>query len=135
MHEAETPATSSSPRAVRIPIEGLEPIEVEAALDGETVLVDLRSEDDRATEGVPGAIGAAAKELISWAEGTWADMPFELERSRRIIVYSSEDAESRDAAEALREMGFERVAYLIGGSERWARHQTRATASSDATET
>lgn len=131
--EAETPGPFTSPFAVRIPIEGLEPIEVEAALDGETVLIDLRR--DLVSQPVPGAIVVTPEEFIAWAEGTWTDMPFQLERSRRIIICASEDSESRKAVEALREMGYERGAYLIGGSDRWARHQTRAAAATDDRET
>jgi rhodanese-related sulfurtransferase len=133
MHgEGET--TPSSRGAITIPVEGLEPIEVEAALDGETVLIDLRLEADRVTEGIPGAIETTSQKLMSWAAGTWIDSPFELGRSRRIIVYSSDDSESRTVVESLQAMGFERVAYLVGGLDRWARRRDGATTSTDATD-
>lgn len=120
MHsEAKTPESSASRSALTIPIEGLEPIEVEAALDGETILIDLRPETDRVIEGIPGAFEATPETLVPWAAGSWDDRPFELEKSRRIIVYSSDDTQSRTAVQALLEMGFERAAYLIGGLHSW----------------
>ncbi|MGH8945442.1 MAG: rhodanese-like domain-containing protein [Acidimicrobiia bacterium] len=124
---------SSSP-ATSIPIEGLEPVEVVAALDGETVLIDLRGQLDAAVaDGIPGAIPMTAGVLASWAAGSQPDMPFGLEKDRRIIVYSSDDSESRRVVESLRDMGFGRVAYLIGGLDSWKRRNRGETASTDAT--
>jgi rhodanese-related sulfurtransferase len=127
--------TESERAAASIPIEGLKPVEVVAALDGETVLIDLRDQSDRAVaDGIPGAIPATPQILTSWATGSLPDMPFALEKDRRIIVYSSDDSESRQVVEFLRDMGFGRVAYLIGGLDSWTRRHTVEPASTDATD-
>lgn len=125
---------SEKASASTIPIEGLKPVEVVAALDGETVLIDLRAETDRTTDGIPGAIRATPQVFTSWATGSQPGMPFALEKDRRIIVYSSDDSESRQVVEALRDMGFGRVAYLIGGLDSWTRRHTAEPASTDATD-
>lgn len=104
-------------------------------MDGETVLIDLRDQSDPAVaDGIPGAIPATPQMLTSWAAGSQPDMPFALEKDRRIIVYSSDDSESRQVVEALRDLGFGRVAYLIGGLDSWTQRHTAEPASTDATD-
>lgn len=129
----QTESWNRTPTPTSIPIEGLRPVEVSAALDGETLLIDLRDQASHpVAAGIPGAIPARPEVVSAWAAGSEPGMPFELQKDRRIIVYSSDDSESRQVVEALRDMGFGRVAYLIGGLDSWAQRHTETAASPDA---
>ena len=132
-------STNSSGRATKgqspIPVEGLRPVEVAATLDGDTLVIDLRPEvDPVGGSGIPGATHATVEVLSGWAKGERTNGPATLEPSRRIIVYSSDEIEARSAAEMLRDLGFDRVAYLKGGFDGWTPREAKTATSTNGAE-
>jgi len=101
-------------------IEGLSPTDVAAALDGETLLVDVREPEERESAGViPGAFPVPRGVLEFWADPENPNHRSELDRSRRTIFYCDSGDRSALAADALQRLGHWSVAYLEGGLKVW----------------
>lgn len=87
---------------------------------GETLLVDVREPDELAQQGViPGAIPAARGLIEFWADPTSPYHRYEFDPSQPAILYSGTGSRSALAAEALRRLGYTRVAHLDGGLTAW----------------
>lgn len=106
-------------------IEGLPPLEVVAALDGETVLIDVREENARQVA-IPGGVPIPAHVLLSLAdpsgqiEGRFArGVGPHLEHGRRLVVYCNDGDLSATTAACLFELGYEQATYLVGGLAAW----------------
>lgn len=107
-------------------IESLSPTEVAAALDGETLLVDVREPDECQKNGVlPGAIFAPRGVLEFCADPVNPHRLEEFDRGRRIILYCDTGDRSAMAADTLQRMGYWRVAQLAGGLEGWVENGRR----------
>jgi rhodanese-related sulfurtransferase len=87
---------------------------------GETLLVDVREPEERAEEGtIPGAISAARGLIEFSADPTSPGYRPEFDPSRPTILFSGTGGRSALAAEALRRLGYTRVAHLDGGLKAW----------------
>jgi len=107
-------------------VENLTSVEVEAAIDGECLLVDIREPEEREARGaIPGSILAPRGLLEFWADPTSPAYRAEFDRARRVILYSTSGGRSALAADALQRLGYRRVAHLDGGFKAWidAGHQ------------
>ena len=99
-----------------------EPAEAEAEVRaGDAVIVDIRSESQRAADGaVPGA-AFVARNLLEWRldpQSDWRDP--ELARvDRRVIVMCDAGYQSSLVAATLQELGHEDATDLAGGFQAW----------------
>lgn len=106
--------------SARSRIESLTPTEVAAALDGETLLVDVREKDERLDRGtLPGSVSVPRGRLEFCADPGGESRSPEFDLSRRTILYCTDGTRSALAADTLSRMGYWRVAYLSGGLESW----------------
>lgn len=99
----------------------LRPREATAAIRGGAVLVDIRSETQRATDGiVPDAIWLA-RNVLEWR----CDPSCEAHDDRvggverHVIVMCDEGYQSSLAAATLQQLGFARATDIIGGFQAW----------------
>jgi rhodanese-related sulfurtransferase len=97
------------------------PEEARAAMDHGAVLVDIRSDSQRARDGaVPGAV-PIARNVLEWRCDPAS--PYRDERvsdpEQRLIVMCDEGYQSSLAAAALQELGHERATDLAGGFQAW----------------
>lgn len=91
------------------------PQELKARLDwGEPALtiIDVRDRSQFNQQRIMGAISMPVESLVAAAQAA-------LELKRDIYVYGSQDSDTANAANALREQGYERVAELQGGLQGW----------------
>lgn len=104
----------------RARIENLAPVEVLAALDGDSVLIDVREKQERAEHGfIPGDVSAPRGMLEFWADPNSAYHREEFDPEGRIILYCASGGRSALAADTLQRMGYRRVAHLDGGLQAW----------------
>lgn len=116
----ETVSASLMVAQAKARVENLTPVEVEAAIDGECLLVDIREADERTAQGaIPGSILAPRGVLEFWADPTSPAYREEFDPTRRVILYSASGGRSALAAEALQRLGYRRVAHLDGGFKSW----------------
>lgn len=104
----------------RAQIENLAPVEVVAALDGDSLLVDVREEQERVEYGhIPGDVFAPRGMLEFWADPKSPLHRNEFDPEERVILYCASGGRSALAAETLQRMGYRRVAHLDGGLQAW----------------
>jgi rhodanese-related sulfurtransferase len=101
----------------------LEPAEAARAVaSGDAVLVDVRSDADRASEGVIPGAHWHPRNVLEWRIDP-ASEAHDPQRSgdldRRIIVVCNEGYQSSLAAATLQTLGFHRATDLIGGFRAW----------------
>ena len=100
----------------------VEPLEARDAIAaGDAVLVDIRSESQRALDGVVPDALYIARNLLEWRcdpSSPWRD-PAASDPSRRLIVMCSEGHQSTLAAAALHDLGLHRATDLVGGFRAW----------------
>jgi rhodanese-related sulfurtransferase len=106
----------------RARLERVEPEDAAAAVrDDRALLVDIRSESQRAADGVVPEAAFVARNVLEWRldpESPWRDP--ELARTdRRIIVMCNEGYQSSLAAATLQTLGFARATDVIGGFQAW----------------
>jgi rhodanese-related sulfurtransferase len=120
---------SEAPRTVeelldkaRSAITRLTPAETLAAVEGGGLIVDIRSAEARGRDGiVPGSIHVP-RTVLEWRlepGGRWRN-PHVGGVDRRIIVLCDHGYSSMLAAAVLAELGYAKVADVIGGFEGWA---------------
>ena len=117
-----------SPRSVdelleeaRRRLDRLDADEAAAAVDAGAVLVDIRSDSQRARDGaVPGALHVARNEL-EWRADPACDYrdPRIADPGRRVILMCDAGYQSSLAAATLQELGIERATDLAGGFQAW----------------
>ena len=108
--------------AARARLERVEPDEALAALrQDRAVLVDIRSDSQRAGDGVVPEAAFVARNVLEWRldpESPWRDR--ELARTdRRIILMCNEGYQSSLAAATLQELGHTNATDLAGGFQAW----------------
>lgn len=104
----------------RSQVESLTPLEVSAALDGDTLLVDVREESERSSRGViEGDVSAPRGMLEFWADPASPHHRLEFRRERRTILYCASGGRSALATLLLQRLGYSRVAHLDGGINAW----------------
>jgi len=96
--------------------------DVEAAVRDGAVLVDIRSERQRADGLIPGAI-FHPRNVLEWrcdpASG-YDDPRLSGDLSRRLVLVCHEGYQSSLAAATLQDLGFSRATDLVGGFQAWA---------------
>ena len=99
----------------------IEPHEARDAIDGGALLVDIRSESQRAADGiVPSAIWVP-RNVLEWR----CDPSCEARDDRvgglerRVIVMCDEGYQSSLAASTLQQLGFTHATDLVGGFQAW----------------
>jgi rhodanese-related sulfurtransferase len=106
----------------RSQIDRLEPRQAAACVaDSGALLVDIRSEAQRAADGViPGAM-FHPRNVLEWRMDPASEHkdPAVGGLDRRVILVCDEGYQSSLAAATLREIGFARVADLVGGFQAW----------------
>jgi rhodanese-related sulfurtransferase len=99
----------------------LTPAEAAAAADADALVVDIRSESDRAGTGVvPGSLHIP-RTVLEWRfepGGAWRN-PHVDGLGRQLIVMCDHGYSSIFAAAALARLGYRRVGDVIGGFESW----------------
>jgi rhodanese-related sulfurtransferase len=99
----------------------LEPHEAAAAVREGALIIDIRSESQRAADGVvPDAI-FIARNVLEWRcdpRSEHRDPRFD-GRSRQLIVMCNEGYQSSLAAATLHELGLTRSTDLVGGFQAW----------------
>jgi rhodanese-related sulfurtransferase len=95
---------------------------LDAVRDG-AVLVDIRSEVQRASDGLmPGAI-FHPRNVLEWrcdALSGYDDPQLSGDLGRRIVLVCNEGYQSSLAAATLQDLGFARATDLVGGFQAWA---------------
>jgi len=95
---------------------------LDAIRDG-AVLVDIRSEVQRARDGIiPGAI-FHPRNALEWrcdASSGYDDARLSGDLGRRIVLVCNEGYQSSLAAATLQDLGFARATDLVGGFQAWA---------------
>ncbi len=81
--------------------------------DESALLVDVRGEDEWANGYIPGAVLVPLRDLADRIEEVAPD------RSQSVVLYCAVGARSLRAAEAMRELGYERPVSLAGGIVDW----------------
>jgi rhodanese-related sulfurtransferase len=108
--------TDASTRIAR-----LEPAQAFAELEAGACLVDIRSDIARERDGVvPGALHVP-RTVLEWRldpDSPWRN-PHAGGLDVRVVVLCDHGCSSVFAAATLRELGFERVADVVGGFEAW----------------
>jgi rhodanese-related sulfurtransferase/mannose-6-phosphate isomerase-like protein (cupin superfamily) len=108
--------------AARARLRRLAPVQAREALAGpDTVLVDIRPEGQRATEGtIPGAL-IVERNVLEWRfdPGSPARLPTAIRSDLQVIVFCSEGYASSLAAADLHEIGLWRATDIIGGFQAW----------------
>ena len=102
-------------------LERLEPPDAASAMADDAVLVDIRSDSQRAQDGiVPGAV-VIPRNVLEWRCDPGS--PHRDERvcdpTRQVIVLCDEGYQSSLAAANLKRLGLERVTDLAGGFQAW----------------
>ena len=102
-------------------LERVGPQAAQAAVESGAVIVDVRSESQRASDGaVPGAI-YYPRNVLEWRCDPESDARDErlTDLDRQVIVMCNEGYASSLAAATLQEMGFSRATDLDGGFQAW----------------
>ena len=87
---------------------------------GDTILIDLREDDERFLEGtIPNSLHVPRGMIELSADPSSPLHRQELDPERRIIVYCSSGSRSALAADTLLGMGYKDVAHLGGGMMAW----------------
>ncbi len=102
-------------------IENLEVDQLAAELEqDDTVLVDLREDNERAAQGaIPGAVHAPRGMLEFWADPSSSYHRPEFDPNRRVVLHCAGGGRSALAADTLQQMGYSNVAHLEGGFTAW----------------
>lgn len=102
-------------------VETLSVAEAKSLLGGDDVVfVDVRDAAELARNGkIPGAVHAPRAFLEFHADPASPSHKPELASGKRLVVYCGSGARSALAARTLKDMGFERVANLLGGFGAW----------------
>jgi rhodanese-related sulfurtransferase len=105
----------------RTRIDRVSPEEAASEMTGGALLVDIRSESQRAEDGViPGAV-YHPRNVLEWRmdPASGHNDPAVGGVDRRVIVVCNEGYQSSLAAATLSDIGFTRAADLVGGFQAW----------------
>jgi rhodanese-related sulfurtransferase len=106
----------------RARLDRVSPEEAEAAVHDGALLVDIRSEVDRAADGViPGSLHQP-RNALEWRADPASghdDPRLSADLDRRIVIVCSDGYQSSLAAATLQDLGFARATDLVGGFRAW----------------
>ena len=97
------------------------PEEARAALTDGAVLIDIRSDEQRAADGTVPVAVRIPRNVLEWRcdpSSEWRDERVS-DPSRRVIVMCNEGYQSSLAAVLLQDLGLERATDLDGGFQAW----------------
>jgi rhodanese-related sulfurtransferase len=99
----------------------LDPVQAREAMDDGALLIDIRSESQRARDGVVPDSLFVARNVLEWrCDPTSEHRDPRIDgRRRRLIVMCDEGYQSSLAAAALHELGLTRATDLVGGFQAW----------------
>jgi rhodanese-related sulfurtransferase len=99
----------------------LDPVQAGEAMDDGALLIDIRSESQRARDGVVPDSLFVARNVLEWrCDPTSEHRDPRIDgRRRRLIVMCDEGYQSSLAAAALHELGLKRATDLVGGFQAW----------------
>jgi rhodanese-related sulfurtransferase len=109
--------------AARRHLDRVEPADLAGEIDGGALVVDIRPEANRRSEGaLPGAI-VLERNVLEWRlDPTSPDrIPEADQRDLRVVLVCNEGYASSLAAAALRQLGLGRATDLVGGYRHWKR--------------
>ena len=98
----------------------LDPLQAHAAMASGALLIDIRSDGQRAADGeVPGAL-VIARNALEWrCDPTCAAHDPRIDPEQVVIVMCDDGYQSSLAAATLLQLGLERATDLIGGFQAW----------------
>jgi rhodanese-related sulfurtransferase len=99
----------------------VEPEDLQAQLERGAVLVDIRSDSQRAADGVVEEALFIPRNVLEWRcdpSSPWRD-PAVSDPGRRLIVMCDEGYQSSLAAATLQELGLPEATDLVGGFQAW----------------
>jgi rhodanese-related sulfurtransferase len=99
----------------------LDPVQAREAMDDGALLIDIRSESQRARDGVVPDSLFVARNVLEWrCDPTSEHRDPRIDgRRRQLIVMCDEGYQSSLAAAALHELGLTRATDLVGGFQHW----------------
>lgn len=106
-------------------IDRVEPQDLERAMSGGALLIDIRPIENRSREGeMPGAM-VIDRLVLEWRLAPSSDHRIvDLEPGQQVIVFCNEGYSSSLAAATLRELGVDGATDLVGGYRAWKETQT-----------
>jgi rhodanese-related sulfurtransferase len=105
----------------RLGIRRYEPTEALDRAASGSVLIDLRSDDERGRDGIiPGSVHVP-RSVLEWRvdESSGFSNPHVAQQELELVLVCNEGYSSSFAAAALRKLDFSRAADLIGGFQAW----------------
>jgi rhodanese-related sulfurtransferase/mannose-6-phosphate isomerase-like protein (cupin superfamily) len=108
--------------AARARLRRLSPNEVyQAVANTEAILVDIRSESQRAIEGSIASALVVERNVLEWRfdPASSARLPVATDHDLQVIVFCSEGYTSSLAAAALQDLGLYRATDMVGGFHAW----------------
>jgi rhodanese-related sulfurtransferase len=109
--------------AARARLERLEPeAAAQAAADGDAILVDIRSELQRAQDGTIDIAVCYPRNVLEWRvdpASSRADPVLSRDLGARLVLVCHEGYQSSLAAATLQDLGFARATDLAGGFQAW----------------
>jgi rhodanese-related sulfurtransferase len=109
--------------AARARLERLEPeVAAQAAADGDAILIDIRSETQRAQDGMIAGAVWHPRNVLEWRvdpASSHADPLLSRDLGARLVLVCHEGYQSSLAAATLQDLGFARATDLAGGFQAW----------------
>jgi rhodanese-related sulfurtransferase len=106
----------------RAGLERLDPVDAARAMRQNALMLDIRSERQRAADGVVPGSRFIARNVFEWRcdpSSQWRDESVVADLSRTVIVLCNEGYQSSLAAATLRRFGFAAATDVIGGFQAW----------------
>jgi rhodanese-related sulfurtransferase len=100
----------------------LSPGEAQAAVRAGALLIDIRSDSQRARDGVIPGARFIARNVFEWRcdpTSEWRDEEITAQQARQLIVFCNEGYQSSLAAATLKRFGFADATDVIGGFQAW----------------
>jgi rhodanese-related sulfurtransferase len=121
---ADTAPTSAAEllAEARARLDRLSPVQASEAMASGALLIDIRSDSQRESDGVIPGARFIARNVLEWRcdpACEWSDPEAVRDLSRQLIVVCNEGYQSSLAAATLKRFGFERATDLIGGFQAW----------------
>jgi rhodanese-related sulfurtransferase len=120
-YPAAVPSVDQLLAEARARLERLEPAEAQAELGNGALLIDIRSDSQRAADGVVPGAAFVPRNVLEWRlDPASPHREPELARpGRRIVLMCDEGYQSSLAAATLQELGLPHATDLAGGFQAW----------------
>lgn len=121
MHGSSDSAVDRLVEDVRKELERVDPGDLTAEMHAGALVVDIRPDDVRVSEGeMPGAL-VVDRNVLEWRLDPTCDdrLPEADDPDRRVILFCNDGYASTLAADTLRRVGLSRATDLVGGYRAW----------------